>query len=84
MLQQGLADVLRDHFGSADDTEVFTWWAPWRNHRQKNRGWRIDYVLASGDVAGGVRSVEVLREMGKSDHGAVVVDVALPEGVAPG
>jgi len=75
--------VLRAHFGDDDDT-VFTWWAPWRNHRQKNRGWRIDYVLATPDLARGVRSVEVLREMGKSDHGAVVVELDPPPGLAAG
>ena len=26
---------------------MFTWWAPWRNMRQRNIGWRLDYVLAS-------------------------------------
>ena len=41
-----------------DNNELFTWWAPWRNLRQRNIGWRIDYVLASqtladaGDVIG--------------------------------
>ena len=27
--------------------QLFTWWAPWRNMRQRNIGWRLDYVLAS-------------------------------------
>ena len=31
-----------------DNADLFTWWAPWRNLRQRNIGWRIDYVLASG------------------------------------
>ena len=30
-----------------DNDELFTWWAPWRNMRQRNIGWRIDYVLAT-------------------------------------
>jgi len=80
VLGHGLDDVLRTYFGDDDDT-VFTWWAPWRNHRQKNRGWRIDYVLASPELAPGVKRVEVLREMGRSDHGAVVVDLELPPGM---
>ena len=44
-LDGGLVDV-----GAAldpDNDELFTWWAPWRNLRQRNIGWRIDYVLAS-------------------------------------
>ena len=30
-----------------DNAELFTWWAPWRNMKQRNIGWRLDYVLAS-------------------------------------
>ena len=32
-------------------TNLFTWWAPWRNLRQRNIGWRIDYILASEPLA---------------------------------
>ena len=30
-----------------DNDQMFTWWAPWRNMRQRNIGWRLDYLLAS-------------------------------------
>ena len=30
-----------------DNDMLFTWWAPWREMRQRNIGWRLDYVLAS-------------------------------------
>ena len=45
LLDAGLVDVGRA-LDPAND-ELFTWWAPWRNLRQRNIGWRIDYVLAS-------------------------------------
>ena len=38
-----------------DNNELFTWWAPWRNLRQRNIGWRIDYVLASRTARGDAR-----------------------------
>ena len=41
----GLVDVGRAV--DPDNDDLFTWWAPWRNLRQRNIGWRIDYVLAS-------------------------------------
>jgi exodeoxyribonuclease-3 len=45
LLSHGLVDVHRTlDPGNAD---LFTWWAPWRNLRQRNIGWRLDYVLAS-------------------------------------
>ena len=41
----GLVDVGRAL--APDDDQMFTWWAPWRNMRQRNIGWRLDYVLAT-------------------------------------
>ena len=45
ILAQGLVDVGRAL--DPDNENLFTWWAPWRNMRQRNIGWRLDYVLAS-------------------------------------
>ena len=45
-----------------DDDQMFTWWAPWRNMRQRNIGWRLDYVLASHALFRAVRACAVQRE----------------------
>ena len=45
IIGEGLVDVGRAL--APDDDGLFTWWAPWRNMRQRNIGWRLDYVLAS-------------------------------------
>ena len=55
-----------------DDDQLFTWWAPWRNLRQRNIGWRLDYVLASHSLFQRVHSCVVHREVGTSDHAPVV------------
>ena len=34
-----------------DNDRLFTWWPPWRNLSQRNIGWRLDYVLASEELA---------------------------------
>lgn len=60
-----------------DNENLFTWWAPWRNLRQRNIGWRIDYVLATDSLAATARCGVVQREFGTSDHGPVIVDFAL-------
>jgi exodeoxyribonuclease-3 len=70
ILERGLTDVGRTL--DPDNEGLFTWWAPWRNLRQRNIGWRLDYVLASGDLARSASSCRVLREFGTSDHGPVV------------
>src|SRR4029450_1667130 len=75
ILARGLVDVGR----TLDPTNenLFTWWAPWRNLRQRNIGWRIDYVLASASIAAKARSVTVQREVGTSDHGPVIAEFNL-------
>ena len=60
-----------------DNDQMFTWWAPWRNMRQRNIGWRLDYLLASQSLFERVRSCRIERETGTSDHAPVVGDFAL-------
>ena len=71
ILTLGLVDVGRKLDPTND--ELFTWWAPWRNMKQRNIGWRIDYVLASNELAVRATASKVQREIGTSDHGPVVV-----------
>ena len=70
ILSRGLVDVHRQL--DPDNAELFTWWAPWRNMKQRNIGWRLDYVFASETLAARVVSCAVQREVGTSDHGPVV------------
>ena len=70
IIGHGLVDVHRTV--EPDNAELFTWWAPWRNMRQRNIGWRLDLVLASTAIADRTVSCVVQREFGTSDHGAVV------------
>src|SRR5262249_23198132 len=70
MLGHGLRDVTRDLH--PDDEHLFTWWATWRNLRQRNIGWRIDYLLASESVAAKATSCVSQREVGTSDHAPLV------------
>jgi len=72
MVASGLRDLVRDLH--PDDDQFFTWWAPWRNMRQKNIGWRIDYILASGPLATEVRAITSQREVGTSDHAPLVAE----------
>ena len=71
IISRGLVDVHRVFEPGNDD--LFTWWAPWRNMKERNIGWRIDYVLASKALAERAKSAAVQREVGSSDHGPVVV-----------
>jgi exodeoxyribonuclease III len=75
IIGKGLVDVHRSL--DPDNDNLFTWWAPWRNMKQRNVGWRIDYVLASQPLASRATSAVVQREIGTSDHGPVVVNFDL-------
>jgi exodeoxyribonuclease-3 len=70
ILSRGLVDVHRKL--EPDNADLFTWWAPWRNMKQRNIGWRLDYVFASQSIADRVTSCVVQREVGTSDHGPVI------------
>jgi len=76
LLTRGLVDVGRTL--DPDNQALFTWWPPWRGLRQKNVGWRIDYVVASTALARGATRCAVLPEFGTSDHAPVVAEFTWP------
>jgi exodeoxyribonuclease-3 len=71
LLGAPLVDVGRA--ADPDNANLFTWWPPWRNMRQRNIGWRLDYVLASPSIAERATSCKVLADFGTSDHAPVVM-----------
>ena len=73
LLDAGLVDVARQQDPHND--ALFSWWPPWRNMRQRNIGWRIDYVLASPPIARRVSRCEVLAQVGTSDHAPVMMQL---------
>ncbi len=70
----GLVDVGRMLY--PDDENYFSWWPPWRSMRERNIGWRLDYVLASEELAKRAVSCPSQREIGTSDHAPVVATFA--------
>jgi exodeoxyribonuclease-3 len=74
MFTRGLTDVGRKL--APEDDRLFTWWPYWRQAREKNIGWRLDYVLASPALAARATTCTVRRDFGTSDHGAVIATFA--------
>ena len=72
IVSRGLVDVHRTM--EPDNADLFTWWAPWRNLRARNIGWRLDLILASESIADRTLSCVVQREVGTSDHGPVIAE----------
>ena len=74
IIANGLVDTGRAL--DPDNDQMFTWWAPWRDMKARNIGWRLDYVLASESVYAQVEGCVIQREFGTSDHGPVVATFA--------
>ena len=71
------------------DDRLFTWWAPWREMRARNIGWRLDYVAASAALVDEETHCAAYRDVGTSDHGPVIAHLRAaprdwPDGVEPG
>jgi exodeoxyribonuclease-3 len=70
ILSRGLVDLGRAF--EPDNDGLFTWWPPWRNMRERNIGWRLDYVWASESLASRATACTVQKEIGTSDHAPVM------------
>jgi exodeoxyribonuclease III len=75
ILARGLIDVGRAL--DPDNDNLFTWWAPWRKLRERNIGWRLDYILASESLAAKATRCAAYREVGTSDHAPVIAEFDL-------
>jgi exodeoxyribonuclease-3 len=74
ILSHGLVDVQRAL--SPTDERLYTWWPYWRQARERNLGWRLDYVIAAASLAERATACEVRKEIGTSDHAPLVVTFA--------
>ena len=75
MLEAGWHDLLRIHVGPMKGP--YSWWSNFRRARERDRGWRIDYILANKAARPLMKSAEIMREGGLvvSDHAPVIVDL---------
>lgn len=64
-LQSGWTDTFR-HLN--DVPERYTWWSNRKGVRERNVGWRIDYVLASQGAMTFLREAFILHDVMGSDH----------------
>jgi exodeoxyribonuclease-3 len=60
------------------DTKKYTYWSNYAASRQRNVGWRIDYVLVSNSLPhSNILDADCLNEYGGSDHCPVVATIQL-------
>jgi exodeoxyribonuclease-3 len=72
-LDAGYVDTFRAAY--PDMTEQYSWWTHWANARARNMGWRIDYWLASKDIASKVKNPQIHPDVMGSDHCPVSIEL---------
>ena len=64
-LNSGFVDSFRK-FNSKSNN--YSWWSYRANSRANNKGWRIDYLLASVDLQSNLKESFILPDVYHSDH----------------
>jgi len=75
IIAAGFTDTFR-HF-TPEGNGHYTWWTPWRNARERNIGWRIDYFFASKELLPKIKTSEILSDVLGSDHCPIWIEVSL-------
>ncbi len=70
----GLYDVFREHHPGKPD--LYSWWTYRAAAKSRNKGWRLDYHLASKGMHDKSVHAEIERELDLSDHAPVTVTYA--------
>ncbi|MEM6796331.1 MAG: exodeoxyribonuclease III [Acidobacteriota bacterium] len=73
-LHSGWTDTFR-HVNGDQATERYSWWSQRKGVREKNIGWRIDYILASPGAMEHLRGAEIHPEVLGSDHCPISVEL---------
>ncbi len=72
-VKAGFVDSFRHIHG--DITEKYSWWSHWGGARERNVGWRIDYVCTSDSIKDKITSAEIHPEVMGSDHCPVSMEI---------
>ncbi len=73
MIAAGFIDTFR-MFTKGDGH--YTWWSHFRNARERNVGWRIDYFFVSRSLTKRVKSSRIMSDVMGSDHCPIVLEVS--------
>ena len=76
-MDEFLADGWVDTWRAAypDTAEVYSWWTYRTRAREKNIGWRLDYLTVDEATHGRVRDPKILGEVHGSDHCPISVEL---------
>tara|TARA_B100000902_G_scaffold370924_1_gene396463 strand:+ start:1702 stop:2481 length:780 start_codon:yes stop_codon:yes gene_type:complete len=58
-----------------ENPEHYSWWSYRANARERNIGWRIDYICVSDCLKSNLKKAAILPEVFGSDHAPVLLDI---------
>lgn len=58
------------------ETQEYTWWSYRANARANNKGWRLDYAMASNPLQERLERSVILSEAVHSDHCPILLEIA--------
>ena len=73
-LEDGYIDSFRFHNKSPHN---YTWWSYRANSRVNNKGWRIDYLLATNHLKNCIKQSYILDDIVHSDHCPIGINLKL-------
>jgi exodeoxyribonuclease-3 len=74
MLAAGFVDTFRLFNQEGDN---YTWWSHFGGARERNVGWRIDYVMASANLVEIIKNARIHPEVLGSDHCPVSIELGI-------
>lgn len=75
MIEKGFIDTLR--YFHPDTPELYTWWSHFGGARERNVGWRIDYIMASDTLMPLMKNAKIHPNVLGSDHCPVSIELAI-------
>jgi len=74
MLAAGFVDTFRLF---NDEGGHYTWWSHFANARERNVGWRIDYIMASKQLSEVIKNARIHDDVLGSDHCPVSIELGI-------
>ena len=72
LLNSGFIDTYRYLY---PDKIMYSWWSYMRQAREKNIGWRIDYIIVSDALKNNLKEADILTQVLGSDHCPISLDI---------
>lgn len=74
LLNLGIIDSFRS---LVKDGNIYSMWPHGFNARERNMGWRIDYIFISKNLEKSIKNVKYLKEQSGSDHCPCILDIKI-------